>query len=290
VKDFFTNFPLDQHFADEYGLGLNIAKMHSTNPADWYAAVPTYGSGSIADGGNGAANLGLQPAYGGNLKSFGSGPVATGDTTSKGVELEITAQPTKDWSLTFNASQTKAYRTSISPTIDAWITTYTKFLDGDAGLIRIWGGDTARKNWQDHILSPYAVLKSQLGLAAPEVPLWRYNLVTNYNFSRGRLKGASAGLAYRWEDKRILGYQYSATIGALDVNKPWYGPTEKHFDFWAGYGRMLDSRVHWRIQLNLRNVGESNKLVPVNINPDGNVALSRIQDGMSWQLTNTFSF
>jgi hypothetical protein len=290
VKDFFTNFPLDQKYIDQYGLGMIIDKMHSNSPADWYAAIPQYGSGSIANGGQGSAALGLQPAYAGNLRDFGSGPVAVGSTLSKGVEIEVVAQPTKEWSLSANASQTKATRTSISPSLDKWITTYTNFMAGDAGLIKLWGGDTFRKNWQDHIVSPYAVLKAQIGLSAPEIPKWAYNLTTNYNFSKGWLKGANAGVAYRWLDKRILGYKYNPVTTYLDVNKPWYGPTEEHFDAWVGYGRKVTDKIHWRIQLNMRNVGESNHLVPVNKQPDGSVALSRIQDGMGWQLTNTFTF
>ena len=290
VKDFFTKFPLSQHTMDEYGTNMNVAKMHSTNIADWYAAVPKYGSGSIADGGQGAASLGLQPAYGGNLRDFGSGPVAAGDTTSQGMEYELTAQVTKQWSLSVNTSKTEASRTSISPSLDQWINAYTTFMAGDAGLIKLWGGDTFRKNWADNILAPYSVLKGQLGLTAPEIAKWRMNMVTNYNFSNGMLKGVNVGLAYRWEGKRILGYQYDPVKKILDVSKPWSGPTDDHFDMWAGYGRKLTDKIYWRVQVNLRNVGESNHLVPVSINPDGAVALSRIAEGMGWQLTNTFTF
>lgn len=295
VSDFFKNFPLDQHFADEYGLALNTAAMRSaTTDAEMYAAVPKYGIN--ADGnydtvnGVGASNLGLQPAYNGLLRDFGSGPVASVDTTSKGVEFELTAQITPQWNLTVNASKTNASRTAISPAIDAWITSYTQFLSGDAGLLKLWGGDTFRKAWADNVLAPYSVLKSQLGLSAPEIPEWRANAITNYNFDRGFLKGTNVGLAYRWEDKRILGYRLNDTATALDVSQPWYGPDDEHFDLWIGYGRKLTTKINWRIQLNLRNVGEKAKLVPVNINPDGNIALSRIQDGMGWQVTNTFEF
>lgn len=286
VNDYFKNFPLTQTFADEYGLGLNVAAMHAATTNDQrYASVPTYGVG-----GNGAANLGLQPAYAGRLKSFGSGPVASVDTTSKGVEYEITAQPTKNWSVAVNFSKTKATRDAISPTIQTWIDTYTKFLAGDAGLIRLWGGDTLRKVWADNILAPYAVLQAQIGSQVPEVAPWRFNAVTNYNFKEGWLKDVNTGLAYRWEDKRILGYKYNATKDVLDIDQPLYGPTDDHFDLWVGYGRKLSPKVHWRVQLNLRNVGESAHLVPVNLQPDGTVALSRIQEGMIWQITNTFTF
>lgn len=286
VNDYFKNFPLTQNFADEYGLGLNVAAMRSaTTNAQRYAAVPTYGVN-----GQGASALGLQPAYGGRLKSFGAGPSASVDTTSKGVEFEITAQPTKDWSVAVNFSKTKATRDAISPTIQTWIDSYTKFLAGDAGLIRLWGGDTLRKVWADNILAPYAVLQAQLGSAAPEISPWRFNAVTNYNFRSGVLKDFNAGLAYRWEDKRILGYKYNATKDILDIDQPLYGPTDDHYDMWVGYQRKLTKKVGWRVQLNLRNVGEKTHLVPVNLQPDGTVALSRIQEGMVWQITNTFSF
>lgn len=286
VNDYFKSFPLTQAFADEYGLGLNIAAMRAaTTNSQRYAAVPTYGVN-----GNGAAALGLQPAYGGRLKSFGSGPVASVDTTSKGVEFEITAQPTKNWSVAVNFSKTKATRDAISPTIDTWISTYTKFLAGDAGLIRLWGGDTLRKVWADNILAPYAVLQAQIGSQVPEISPWRFNAVTNYNFREGVLKDVNAGLAYRWEDKRILGYRYNKTKDVLDIDQPLYGPTDDHFDLWIGYQRRLTKKVGWRVQLNLRNVGEKTHLVPVNLQPDGTVALSRIQEGLGWQITNTFSF
>lgn len=281
ARDFFVNFPLSQHFSDEYGLGLNVAQMHSQNEADWYSAVSGY---------QGAANLGLQPAYGGNLKSFGTGPVASVDTASKGLEIELTARPIDNWNLTFNISKTKATRSSLSPTIDEWIALYTAFLNGDAGLIRLWGGDTFRTTWETQVLGPYQVLKNQQGSSAPEIPEWRFNMATTYAFNKGKLSGLYVGGAYRWEDRRILGYKYSNTLGTLDIEQPWYGPTEDHFDFWTGYTFKFLKKYDWRVQLNLRNVGEDAHLVPVTMQPDGSVALSRIAEGMTWQLTNTFSF
>jgi hypothetical protein len=196
----------------------------------------------------------------------------------------------KNWNVTVNASKTKATRDAISPSIDEWITTYTDFLAGDAGLIRLWGGDPIRKVWADNILAPYSVLKSQLGSSAPEIPKWRLNLITSYYFDSGPIKGVNVGGAYRWEDKRVLGYGLNDTKTLIDIGKPLYGPTDDHYDVWVGYQRKLTKKVGWRIQLNLRNVGESAHLVPVTKQPDGSVALSRIAEGMTWQLTNSFTF
>lgn len=301
VADFFHNFPLSQKTADEYGLGLNVAKMHAAQTdAEYYAAVPAYGlnSAGVYDtvNGLGAGNgLGLQPAYAGKLKSYGDGPKASSDVTSKGVELEVTTQLTKNWSLTLNGSKTEATLTSVSPTIDAWVASFTKFFGTvnnptPAGLIKLWGGSTFAYNWNAQILSGYNLLKAQVGQSAPELAPYRVNIITNYYFDRGFAKGTNVGLAYRWEDKRILGYQYDATTNALDTSKPWKGPTDQHFDAWVGYSHNLTRKIGWNIQLNLRNVGDKNKLVPVSLEPDGTVGLSRIQYGMGAQLTNTFTF
>jgi hypothetical protein len=77
----------------------------------------------------------------------------------------------------------------------------------------------------------------------------------------------------------------------LDVNKPWIGPDDKHYDLWFGYSRrIVRDKIKWRIQANLRNVGEKTRLVASQYQPDGSLALARIQEGMSWQLTNSFDF
>jgi len=288
VRDFFTNFPLDQNFVDQYGLDMNPDAMRAAGSGSFdqmWASVPGYGVN-----GQGASALGLQPAFGGALGEFGSGPVASVDTVSEGVEFELNANITPNWNLTLNASKTEASIQAVSPSIQEWIDTYSTFMNGDAGLLKLWGGDTFRKAWQDNILAPYSVLKGQIGQQAPEVAPWRFNLVTNYNFSEGRFAGVNVGMAYRWEDKRIAGYQYNAERDTLDIDKPWYGDTESHVDLWIGYGREITSNIDWRIQLNIRNVGEDVGLATVSRNPDGEVALSRIQEGMVWSLTNTFSF
>jgi len=52
----------------------------------------------------------------------------------------------------------------------------------------------------------------------------------------------------------------------------------------------VTSKIDWRIQLNVRSVGEKDKLVASRVNPDGNIALARIQQGAGYQLTNSFDF
>jgi outer membrane receptor protein involved in Fe transport len=281
ISDFLNNFPFGQEFFDAYGIAIDITKFKTGSAKDiWPGYDPN--------------NLAIQPAYQGRLKSTGAGPVASVDTSSEGIEFELTAKPLKNWNLTLNASKTEASRIALSPTIVSFMDKYTQFLAGPAGDLVLWGTDptfnTFRAYWKNNIVNPYNVLRAQEGSSAPELAPWRFNVISTYGFEEGRLKGGYIGGAYRWEDKRILGYQYDPANDILDISKPWYGPTDKHFDLWFGYSRKITDRISWRSQVNLRNVGESTGLVPVSLQPDGTKGLSRISEGMTWQWTNTFEF
>ena len=53
---------------------------------------------------------------------------------------------------------------------------------------------------------------------------------------------------------------------------------------------MFANKINWRIQLNVTNVGQRTQLVPAQYEPDGSLALARIENGMEWNLTNSFDF
>jgi hypothetical protein len=99
------------------------------------------------------------------------------------------------------------------------------------------------------------------------------------------------------EASRILGYKLQPELqerelhgpelrrrlpsrGGLDVNQPIMGPTDTHVDMWLGYTRKVYKNVNWRVQLNLKSVGEKDHLTPSQYEPDGSLALARIQQGM----------
>jgi outer membrane receptor protein involved in Fe transport len=280
IQDFIQNFPFDQAFFDVYGIDIDLAAMANPSPtASWPGYNPD--------------NLAIQPAYQGRLATTGAGPVASVDTVSKGIEFELVAQPLKNWNITVNASKTDAARVALSPTIVNFMETYIDFLEGPAGDIILWGTDpnnSFRNYWHNNIVVPYNVLRAQEGSSAPELPEWRFNLITTYAFDKGSLNGFYVGGAYRWEDKRVLAYEFDPVANNIDVTKPIYGETEDHFDLWVGYSRKISKHVNWRIQFNSRNVGEDTHLVPVSLQPDGTRGLSRISEGMTYQLTNTFEF
>src|SRR5690606_3813113 len=128
-----------------------------------------------------------------------------------------------------------------------------------------------REQWQNNNVNPYNTYLAQRGTQAPEIAPWRFNVITSYNFTEGTFQGVTVGGAYRWEDAKILGYELMQMPDgsyATDVDKPLKGDTDDHLDLWIGYSRKLTDRINWRVQLNLRNVFESTRLVPITMNPD----------------------
>jgi hypothetical protein len=57
-----------------------------------------------------------------------------------------------------------------------------------------------------------------------------------------------------------------------------------------GYGRELRQRYNWTVQLNAKNLGVGDKLIPVSAQPDGSINAYRIAEAQKWTLANTISF
>lgn len=227
------------------------------------------------------------------------GFAVTADTQSKGYEFEFTANPTKNWRVAFNASETVAVRTNVGgPVLDELVGYMDTLMAGVAGDLPRFNSDYVASNqlrvdwtsWRGQ----YTLMKLQAGAAAAELRKWRYNVVTNYSFSHGLLKGTGVGASYRWQDKVVIGYPVipgANGLASFDLTQPFYGPEEKAIDLWASYEHKITKRINWKIQLNIRNAFAKDGLIPISVQPDGHTwATVRVKPVQEWSLNNTFSF
>ncbi len=223
----------------------------------------------------------------------------TEDTISDGYEVELNAQITKNWRLTFNGSKTSAERNNVGgAALTDFVTKYEAALNNTAaGDLRIWwggpGNETTLYQWNKSFGSTYHMLKLLEGSNVPELRQWRFNLVTNYDFDSGFLKNFNVGGGMRYESSIIIGYPViggSGSTAIYDLDKPYKGDAEYNFDFWIGYRRNIWKNIDWSIQLNVRNAFVGNELIPITTQPDGTPAGYRIRPPQTWQLTNTFRF
>jgi len=237
-----------------------------------------------------------------NYSASSSSFAVTSDTQSKGYELELTANPTPDWRISFGAAKTTATENNVGgPSLTDYMSYISSKLtnaDGSptpAGALPRYGGYGSAiypSIWAP-FLSNYTLLKLNEGSDVPELRRWSYNFVTNYSFRHGFIKGLGVGGAYRWQDKVVIGYPVlgGGSIASYDLTKPYYGPAEDAVDLWVSYKHKIAKKLEWSIQLNVYNVGKSEKLIPISVEPDGKTwASARISPVQEWQLSNTLSF
>ncbi len=218
----------------------------------------------------------------------------TTDIVGKGYEFDVILNPTRQWRIAFNAARQQ----TVSANTGAGFQRLISLLDP------IWGGTAAAlpdsATSGNTLGQAYGTVRTDAqkavlldGSPSPELRRWRYNIVSNYSFNEGRLKGWRLGGAYRWQDRSAVGYPVRILpdgSGVYDVKRPYYGPTESNVDLWLGYSRKLGDKIRWSAQLNVRNVGVGNRLIPVNAQPDGTYHTMRIAEPQTWLLTNSFEF
>ena len=238
----------------------------------------------------------------GLLASAPAGVAVTEDSISEGYEVEFNAQVTKNWRLTFNATKTTAQRFNIGgEALSDFVSKYETALNGGIGSVgdlRIgWGGagnETALFQWNKEIGADYAMLKLLEGTNVPELRKWRFNLISNYDFDSGMLKGFNVGGGVRYESSVIIGYPVIPSVIAnkanYDISNPYKGDSEMNYDMWIGYKRKIWRDVEWQIQLNVRNLFVGNELIPITTQPDGTPAAYRIRPPQTWNLSSTFRF
>jgi hypothetical protein len=77
----------------------------------------------------------------------------------------------------------------------------------------------------------------------------------------------------------------------FDLTKPYYAPAETNVDGFVSYQRKIwDNRVDWKVQLNVTNMYKPRDLIPIGVQPWGQISTMRLAPERRWYLTNTFSF
>ncbi|HYC72399.1 MAG TPA: TonB-dependent receptor plug domain-containing protein [Opitutaceae bacterium] len=280
--DFVEMFP--QSYWDNYGMG-DWLDMAALQRGDWLHVSKILG-GSL-----------LTWNFPNTHLVHGVQPIIDQHLVSKGYELEATIRPTSNWDMTFNASRIRAYQTALGDSAANYLNNMGRlWIETPLGATPEWGGGPIRNEFLNNVWGPYLTQVALTGTDQPELRKWNFRFITNYKFNQGALRGLNVGGAYRWASKNIVGYGIKqATIFGnqawiADVQKPLYGPTDAHFDMWIGYERKLTDKIDWKLQLNLRNVGEDDDLVPVAFQPDGSVAQQRILSGQSFDVSMKFMF
>jgi len=253
----------------------------------------------------------------------------TQNNFAKGVEFQLTYNPTNNWTIKLTADKQKSVYKNIAPQYDAWVaermpkwTTsaapeIADFTDGGGvnySLKKFWTGygftNVARDNdatgntspqayFNNVVLSQVALAKALEGVTAPDQRQYHAALLTNYNVPTGRFRGVSFGGSERWESKAAIGFlgkvndpaNAPGVLNFADPSKPVYDSGNYYTDLWFAYQRKIwGDRIGWKIQLNINNAFEKGHLQATAVNFDGTPWSYRIIDPRQFVLTTTFSF
>ena len=225
----------------------------------------------------------------------------TSDQVSKGLELELNFNPTRNWTLKMTGAQQQTIDSNISPRLQQFLTSRLPVWQGvkdDAGVSwwsSVIGSGGAPVNfYTGNVAAPLKLAIANNGKPRSQVREWRFNALTNYTFTQGRLKNFGVGGAVRWEDQAAIGFRGAApeadgVVRSLDVTRPIFDKARAYFDLSSSYNlRFAHNAIRARVQLNVRNIFERGRLQAVAVNPDGQPYAYRIIDPRQFILTTTF--
>ena len=247
------------------------------------------------------------------------------DYVAQGYEFSLTANPTANWRVSFNAGAQENQQSNIGPVLKKYWAEYepllrafpSRDLNGN-GVIdttlpttpqaqiekfldRTGGAEAGTAGTIGALLDAYGAgvgrIAALSGVSTTSIPKYTANFVTNYRFSEGALKGVGVGSSLNFRSARTIGY-LANSAGLSRPDAPIRGATSWDTGLWISYGRTIKLAtarpIRWRVQINVRNVLGDRDLEPISGLDDGTgqgVAIRwRVPEPRTFVLSNTFEF
>ena len=224
---------------------------------------------------------------------------------SDGYEGSLTANLTPEWRFTINGSKRGPGET---------IERGSLMRDYLAKNLALWKGNAT---WMATLLNDANVATGTIATAVARLentlanfdalaglptdslfaPEWSTNVVTSYAFAKeSRFKGFTAGASANVRGRTVIGFAENAAAVAI-ASKPYYADEFVTAGSWISYRRKIfQQKIGWRVQLNVRNLFDDNKIFPQravdrrNGTGEGSVVIYRLNEPRTFLLTSTFAF
>jgi hypothetical protein len=225
------------------------------------------------------------------------------DLVSEGYEVEIVANPLKNWRLSLSGAKSTATASNIGRSWVNFIEQRAPVWAANSTLTGPGEGNTSIASRYLNIIQVLNQMSEADGQKVENGRAWRVNLVTRFAFSEGALRGLFVGTGYRWRSPQVIGYRaalvpnkFSLPGAPAEVLVPAReaaieGKVMAETELFFGYSRRLGKKLNWRVQLNIRNVFDDQDPVEQRANiSDGFVTVYAVPEPRSFILTNTISF
>ncbi|HUG09766.1 MAG TPA: hypothetical protein VMM36_02075 [Opitutaceae bacterium] len=210
------------------------------------------------------------------------------DLESTGYEFELNVTPVPSWNIRVNGAISEAIETNVggpwfewaAQRLPVWQAVVAKNGEVDAaGQPVTWrtapasvtnpNGQTLEQYYNSALVGQaFAFMQAVDGRATDGARGARANMISNYSFSQGPLKGFNLGGAIRWRAAPTIGYGVTTNAAGatvLDLDRSYKGEEELTFDAFVGYRGRLQAfgGLRYRVQLNVRNLFDEDEAVPV---------------------------
>ena len=184
-----------------------------------------------------------------------------GDRNSKGLEVDLTFTPTRNWRIFWNAGRTDTEVDDLS-TQPWW-----DYLAAKLPVWRAYKGnwsnaayDTTRSveaAYAGLIQGPVDDIMASLGNPGGNSQTWRSNLVATRSFTEGRLKGMSTSVNLRYRGPSVVGFPNVVDAKGkvrTDRDHPYYSEGYVLTGVMANYRFRGFGGTSCRLQLNANNI------------------------------------
>jgi outer membrane receptor protein involved in Fe transport len=225
----------------------------------------------------------------------GTSSLSTGktfDSYSQGYELEVIANPTEHWRMYLNYSNSQTSATKIGQEDLAYIATWRPTWETNAALPLSTGQGTIATQLvalDNAVFSNITLAEGKRQLGQIKQKLF---LVSNYDFSTGKLKGFTIGGGVRYSSAPVISYSASGTPNNI-ISNVTYGSPQIFVDLNAAYRRKIQvggKSIMWSLQTNINNVLNNDAFVRLNVARDGLVTSYRFNAPLEWLVTTKFSY
>lgn len=227
----------------------------------------------------------------------------TFDTAASGYEVELIANPTRDWRVFMNFSDYNVKRTNIGRENQQYFADNRAYwTQGDNGRVLLdgSGGRAPVADNGDNVIETVAEAVGAIdqeiqsdyiipdGLRPRGSIPRKINLRTSYDFPAGPLHGWTIGGGARYESGQVVNSYVSGTSKTTV-----YGDSRTLFDLELRYQadiRIAARKVRWSAQLNVNNVFDETAVLPVRVATTGEIQNYRLQVPQELIFTTRLSF
>ncbi|PTX98523.1 hypothetical protein DB354_04470 [Opitutus sp. ER46] len=221
---------------------------------------------------------------------------STRDTDSEGYEVELTANPTPNWRIYANYTNSRTTVRNIGREMQDYIASNRALWEKNANVAISDTTTTARTVGSQLAVIDRAMF-NQFVVQDGREPLGqmrhKFNLRTGYDFTQGPLKGITLGGAVRYNSANLIAFTAVPDADGNVARVSKYGSPQVYLDANVGYGRKftaLHRSIRWSLQLNVNNVLNNDAFVRLKENESGQLLSYRFNRPLEWIVTNRFEF